>query len=73
MSAKEIAAFLGGNPVFAGISASEVETLAQVAREETHRVKIVRHSRTGKDVVLELLGPGKIFGGVAAIKAPASA
>jgi len=25
-------------------------------------VKIVRHSRTGKDVVLELLGPGEIFG-----------
>jgi CRP/FNR family transcriptional regulator len=29
------------------------------------RVKIVRHSRAGKDVVLELLGPGEIFGGVA--------
>ncbi|MBI2216868.1 MAG: Crp/Fnr family transcriptional regulator [Candidatus Rokubacteria bacterium] len=29
------------------------------------RVKIVRHSRTGKDVVLELLGPGEVFGGVA--------
>jgi CRP/FNR family transcriptional regulator len=32
------------------------------------RVKIVRHSRTGKDVVLELLGPGGIFGGVAVIE-----
>jgi CRP/FNR family transcriptional regulator len=32
------------------------------------RVKIVRHSRTGKDVVLELLGPGEIFGGVAVIE-----
>ncbi|HET7874374.1 MAG TPA: Crp/Fnr family transcriptional regulator [Methylomirabilota bacterium] len=32
------------------------------------RVKIVRHSRTGKDVVLELLGPGEVFGGVAAIE-----
>ena len=31
-------------------------------------VKIVRHSRTGKDVVLELLGPGEIFGGVAVIE-----
>jgi CRP/FNR family transcriptional regulator, nitrogen oxide reductase regulator len=28
-------------------------------------VKIVRHSRTGKDVALELLGPGEVFGGVA--------
>src|SRR6266478_7517265 len=40
------------------------------------RVRIVRHSRTGKDVVLELLGPGEIFGGVAAIEKrpyPASA
>jgi CRP/FNR family transcriptional regulator len=32
------------------------------------RVKILRHSRTGKDVVLELLGPGEIFGGVAVIE-----
>jgi CRP-like cAMP-binding protein len=32
------------------------------------RVKIVRHSRAGKDVVLELLGPGEIFGGVAVIE-----
>ena len=31
-------------------------------------VRIVRHSRTGKDVVLELLGPGEIFGGVAVIE-----
>lgn len=40
------------------------------------RVKIVRHSRGGKDVVLELLGPGEIFGGVAVIERrpyPASA
>ena len=39
-------------------------------------VKIVRHSRTGKDVVLELLGAGEIFGGVAVIERrpyPASA
>jgi len=36
----------------------------------------VRHSRTGKDVALELLGPGEIFGGVAVIERrpyPASA
>ena len=32
------------------------------------RVKIVRHSRAGKDVVLDLLGPGGIFGGVAVIE-----
>jgi CRP/FNR family transcriptional regulator len=32
------------------------------------RVKILRHSRTGKDVVLELLGPGEVFGGVAVIE-----
>jgi CRP/FNR family transcriptional regulator len=29
------------------------------------RVKILRHGRAGKDVVLELLGPGEVFGGVA--------
>ncbi|HSF02080.1 MAG TPA: Crp/Fnr family transcriptional regulator [Solirubrobacterales bacterium] len=32
------------------------------------RLRIVRHSRTGKDVVLELLGPGEVFGGVAVIE-----
>src|SRR6266511_6220669 len=31
-------------------------------------VKILRHSRAGKDVVLELLGPGEVFGGVAVIE-----
>jgi CRP/FNR family transcriptional regulator len=39
-------------------------------------VKILRHSRTGKDVVLEMLGPGEPFGGVAVIEKrsyPASA
>jgi len=39
-------------------------------------VKILRHARTGKDVVLELLGPGEAFGGVAVIERrpyPASA
>ena len=98
MSPEEIAAFLGGNSVFAAIPARELESLARVAREEAHRprgeifmegdaarwlylvisghVKIVRHSKTGKDVVLELLGPGEIFGGVAVIEKrpyPASA
>jgi CRP/FNR family transcriptional regulator len=40
------------------------------------RVRIVRQSRGGKDVVLELLGPGEPFGGVAVIEQrpyPASA
>ena len=32
------------------------------------RVRIVRHSKAGKDVILELLGPGEIFGGVAVIE-----
>jgi CRP-like cAMP-binding protein len=32
------------------------------------RIRILRHSRAGKDVVLELLGPGEIFGGVAVIE-----
>lgn len=42
----------------------------------TGRVRIFRHSRSGKDVVLELLGPGEPFGGVAVIERrpyPASA
>jgi CRP-like cAMP-binding protein len=29
---------------------------------KTGRVKIVRQSRAGRDVVLELLGPGEVFG-----------
>jgi CRP/FNR family transcriptional regulator len=40
------------------------------------RIKILRQSRGGKDVVLELLGPGEPFGGVAVIEGrpyPASA
>ena len=43
---------------------------------KTGRVKIVRQSRAGRDVVLELLGPGEVFGGVAVIEQrpyPASA
>ena len=34
----------------------------------TGRVKILKHSRAGKDVVLELLGQGEIFGGVAVLE-----
>jgi len=85
-----VAAFLRQRPVFAGLPAREIEELATVAVEESHRarayiflesdpsrwfylvksghVKIVRHSKTGKDVVLELLGPGEVFGGVAVIE-----
>jgi CRP-like cAMP-binding protein len=43
---------------------------------KTGHVKIVRHARGGRDVVLELLGPGEMFGGVAVIERrpyPASA
>ena len=43
---------------------------------KTGRVKIVRQSRGGRDVVLEMLGPGEVFGGVAVIERrpyPASA
>jgi CRP/FNR family transcriptional regulator len=39
-------------------------------------VKIVRHARSGRDVVLELLGAGEMFGGVAVLEQrpyPASA
>ncbi len=32
------------------------------------RVRIVKHSHTGRDVVLELLGPGEVFGGVAVME-----
>lgn len=31
------------------------------------RVKILKHSKSGKDVVLEILGPGEVFGGVVAV------
>jgi CRP/FNR family transcriptional regulator len=40
------------------------------------RIKILRQSRGGKEVVLELLGPGEPFGGIAALEGrpyPASA
>lgn len=40
------------------------------------RIKILRQSRDGKEIILELLGPGEPFGGVAALEGrayPASA
>jgi CRP/FNR family transcriptional regulator len=43
---------------------------------KTGHVKILRHARGGREVVLELLGPGEMFGGVAVIERrpyPASA
>ncbi len=98
MSAKDVAEFLRQRPVFAGLPAREVDALASLAVEETHRarryifmegdpslwfyvvrsghVKIVRQSKTGKDVVLEILGTGEIVGGVAVLERrpyPASA
>jgi len=96
--ARGVVAFLQASPVFTGLPARELESLAAAAQEEscrareymfhegdpalwlylvkTGRVRIVRHSRVGKDVVLELLGPGEVFGGVAVIERrpyPASA
>lgn len=90
MPAGERAAALKSNPVFRGLPAKEIETLAGSAREDSYRareyvfmegdparwlcvvaagrLKIVRHARSGKDVVLEILGPGEIFGGVAVIE-----
>jgi CRP-like cAMP-binding protein len=95
---RDVLDFLRASPVFAGLPAHELETLAGAAREtpcrargyvfhegdaalwlclvKTGHVRIVHHSRTGKDVVLELLGPGEVFGGVAVIERrpyPASA
>jgi CRP/FNR family transcriptional regulator len=86
----QVAAFLRASPVFAGLPAREIDTLAAAASEEHYRarqyvfmegdvarwlcvvrsgrVKIVKHSPSGKDVVLELLGPGEVFGGVAVIE-----
>jgi CRP/FNR family transcriptional regulator, nitrogen oxide reductase regulator len=90
MSAGPTAPLLKTSAVFAGLPAKEIDDLAAVAQEQTHRareyvfmegdparwlyvvrsgrVKIVRHSRTGRDVVLEMLGPGEVFGGVAVIE-----
>jgi CRP/FNR family transcriptional regulator len=98
MSAKDVAAFLRQRPVFSGLPSREIEVLAALAVQETHRprryifiegdpsrwfylvksghVRIIRQSKRGKEVVLELLGPGEAFGGVAVIEKrpyPASA
>jgi CRP-like cAMP-binding protein len=90
MATSERTAALKSNPVFAGLPATEIESLADAAREDAYRareyvfmegdpaswlcvvasgrVKIVKHSSAGKDVVLEILGTGEIFGGVAVIE-----
>src|SRR5262245_58520799 len=90
MPARDIAAFLRQRSVFAAVPAREIDAVAALTVEESHRarsyifmegdpdrwfyvvrsghVKIVRHSKTGKDVVLEILGPGEIFGGIAVIE-----
>lgn len=55
---------------------AEGEPAAWFCVVRTGHVKILRTSREGKDVVLELLGPGEPFGGVAVIERrpyPASA
>jgi len=46
----------------------EGDAPAWVCVVKSGHVKIVRHSRAGRDVVLELLGPGEVFGGVAVIE-----
>jgi CRP/FNR family transcriptional regulator, nitrogen oxide reductase regulator len=54
----------------------EGEPAAWFCLVRTGRIRIVRHAPSGKDVVLELLGPGEIFGGVAVLERrpyPASA
>jgi len=96
--AKGSVEFLRSCSVLAALPATELATLATVAREQSYRardyvfvegdpalwfclvktgrVRIVRQSRGGKDVVLELLGAGEPFGGVAVIERrpyPASA
>jgi CRP/FNR family transcriptional regulator, nitrogen oxide reductase regulator len=47
---------------------AEGDPAAWLCIVKSGHVKIVRHSRGGKDVVLELLGPGEVFGGVAVIE-----
>jgi CRP/FNR family transcriptional regulator len=97
-AAAGVLGFLRSSPVFAGLPAGDLASLAAVARREqvgarqyifsegdparwfclvvAGRVKIVRQSRTGKEVVVEILGPGEPFGGVAVLERrpyPASA
>ncbi len=98
MPASRAIDILSSSPLFAGLPAADLATLAAVAREQRlqardyvfmegdpalwfclvveGRVKILRQARAGKDVVLQLLGPGDPFGGVAVIERrpyPASA
>jgi CRP-like cAMP-binding protein len=54
----------------------EGEPAAWFCMVRSGRIQIVRHAPSGKNVVLELLGPGEIFGGVAVVERrpyPASA
>jgi CRP-like cAMP-binding protein len=54
----------------------EGEPAAWFCLVRSGRIRIVRHASSGKDIVLELLGPGEIFGGVAVLERrpyPASA
>jgi hypothetical protein len=39
MPAKEIAAFLRSTPVFAGLPAREIDSIASVVSEESHRAR----------------------------------
>lgn len=55
---------------------SEGEPALWLCLVRSGHVKVLRHSRAGKDVVLDLLGPGEVFGGVAVFERrpyPASA
>lgn len=97
-TSRRAADVLRSHPVFAGLPAADLATLAVSAREQSlrprelvftegdparwfclvleGRVRIFRQSKAGKDVVLELLGPGEPFGAVAVIERrpyPASA
>ncbi len=70
MPATSIAAFLRAGAVFASLPEKEILTLAAAwfCVVRSGRVKIFRQARGGRDVVLELLGPGEPFGGVAVIE-----
>lgn len=46
----------------------EGDAAAWLCIVKSGRVKILKHSKAGKDVVLELLGRGEVFGGVAVIE-----
>jgi CRP/FNR family transcriptional regulator len=98
MARNDGAEFLTASPLFVGLPAQAIRTLASLSRAEHYparafishegdpavwfcvvrsgHVKIIRRSRSGRDVVLDVLGPGEPFGGVAVIERrpyPASA